>query len=631
LNQTPLDILKRYWGYTSFRPLQEKVIQEVLAGTDVFVLMPTGGGKSMTYQIPGLILPGVCIVVSPLIALIKDQVRQLKERGIHAAYILSGMNSGEIDRVLDNAVFEQYRFLYVSPERLKSPLFIERFKRMKVSFIAVDEAHCISQWGYDFRPAYLEIAEIRKHQPRANIIALTASAIPRVVKDVQEKLLFLRPNVLQRSFARENLYYIVQEESNKNRRLLAWLERIKGTAIAYVRNRKSTHDISQWLIHEGISSMPYHAGIPTQKKDEIQAAWQKGEVRVIVATNAFGMGIDKSNVRLVVHMDVPDSIEAYFQEAGRAGRDGLRAYAVLLYASYDLKQLRDRVGWNFPPIDTIKNVYHDLGNYLQLAIGSGLNDTFPFDMVEFANRSDLRLYDVYSSLRILEREGYLQLSESIHTPSRLKMLAGANDLYYFEVAHPDFEKLIKTLLRSYAGLFDEFQKINEKVLAKRLQIPVEFVIDKLNYLSSLNLLEYIPANDQPKITWLIERLPKDRVYISYEQYGMLKERQADRCEKFIDYLTKNQCRNIQLLAYFGEEGKKCGKCDVCAAEKQNKPNMQKLENEIIALIKKQPQNLDSILRAVSANKEDWVLEIIRYLADEGWVRRDRFNRWEWKA
>lgn len=629
---SPIEILKRYWGYLNFRPLQEKVIDEVISGTDLLVLMPTGGGKSITFQVPGLLMDGLCLVVSPLIALIKDQVKQLKDRDIEAAYILSGMDKRDIDRTLDNCIYGQIKFLYVSPERLKTELFVERFKQMKISFIAIDEAHCISQWGYDFRPAYLQIAEIRKYQPKVGVLALTASATRRVVDDIQERLLFLRTNVLRRSFLRESLHYVVLKESNKRERLLRGLNTLSGSAIIYVRSRRLTREIADWLIHNNISALPYHAGLTSETKDQSQLKWQSDEVRVMVATNAFGMGIDKPNVRLVVHLDLPDSVESYFQEAGRAGRDGMRAHAVLMYSDHDIVKLRDSVGWNFPPIDTIKNVYQDLGNYFQLAIGAGKNETFDFNINEFSKRSDLKLFDIFSSLRILEREGYLQMSDSLHSPSKVQLKINTNELYYFEVANPEYTPLLKTLLRSYVGLFDTHQKINERLLANRLQIQADEVVQKLKHLNQLGLLEYIPANERPKIIWLTERLPQSHVHISYEQYGLLKERQKERSDRFIEYLETPVCRSKQLLDYFGEKGATdCGKCDVCLSKSRQESDMKTVENKMVEVMKKGPISLDHLLASIPKIKEDWALEILRYLADEGKVVRKSNNDWEWQA
>lgn len=627
---TPLEILKSYWGYTTFRPLQEEIIEEVIIGQDLLVLMPTGGGKSLTYQVPGLLMDGICLVVSPLIALIKDQVQQLQSRKINAEYIVSGMDYREIDRVLDNCIYGKTKFLYVSPERLKTEIFIERFKQMNVSFIAVDEAHCISQWGYDFRPAYVEIADIRQFHPKAGILALTATATAEVVEDIQEKLLFLRKKVLHRSFYRESLHYIVVKEENKRERLLRGLKALSGSTIIYVKSRRSTREISEWLKKSGISSAPYHAGLTPEIKDRAQKNWLEDKVRVMVATNAFGMGIDKANVRLVIHLDLPDSIEAYFQEAGRAGRDGLRAHAVLLYSNADIKLLKERIGWSFPPLDTIKNVYSDIGSYYQLAFGSGLNETFPFDASDFSQRYDFKLFDVYSCLRILEREGYLLLNESLRQPSKIKLKVNQNELYFFEVANAKLEPIIKTLLRSYSGLFDDYRKINEYLLAQRLSLPVENIIDQLNYLDKVKLIEYLPANQGPQITWLVERLPKTHVTISYKTYGLLKERQEQRAEQFINYLETDICRNRQLLAYFGEkEAKDCGKCDVCLKKAMNDTETKTLETAMINFLKKGPATLQMILSSVPRLKEDWALEILRYLADEGVIVKEDENHWKW--
>lgn len=624
------EILKSYWGFTSFRPLQDEIIEEIIHGRDVLALMPTGGGKSITFQVPGLFMNGLCLVVSPLISLIKDQVDNLRSRKIQAEYIVSGMDFREIDRILDNCIYGNTDFLYVSPERLRSELFIERFKQMKIAFIAIDEAHCISQWGYDFRPSYLQIAEIRKFQPKASILALTASAIPEVVEDIQDKLEFKVKNVLSTSFERENLHYVVIKEENKRDRILRGLHARPGSGIIYVRSRKLTRDLAFWLQNMGISAAAYNAGISPEIKDKIQSDWKKEKIRVIVATNAFGMGIDKANVRTVIHYDLPDSIEAYFQEAGRAGRDGLRAYAVLVYNQGDINSLLERVERGFPPIEIIRKVYAGIGNYYKLAFGSGKNESFVFDIVSLAERLELKIIDVFNSIKILERVGYFQLSDSLHQPSKLKIKVNQSDLYFFEVANPKFEILLKTLLRSYTGLFDSHVQFNEYLIAKRLKLDVKELTTQLKYLDKIELIEYLPSTDKPQITFLVERIPEDRLHISYEAYGGLKERQIERSEAMIDYVQKPLCRNIQLLQYFGEkEARACGKCDVCLMEKRNNKDRKELELKVKSLIQSGRNDLDDIIKELPIIEEELVLEILRFYADEGVVRREKNNKWFW--
>ncbi len=625
-----LEVLKEYWGFTSFRPLQEEIIEEVLAGNDVLALMPTGGGKSLTFQVPGLLMDGVCVVISPLIALIKDQVANLKERKIAAEYIVSGMDFREIDRILDNCIYGDTKFLYVSPERLKNELFIERFKQMKVALIAVDESHCISQWGYDFRPSYLQIADSRQYQPKASILALTASATPSVVDDIQKRLEFSKKNVLSTSFERENLHYIVIEDENKRQRVLRGVQTREGSGIIYVRSRKLTRELALWLKNNGISAAPYHAGLSPELKDKTQEEWKKEKVRIIVATNAFGMGIDKANVRTVIHYDIPDSIEAYFQEAGRAGRDGLRAYAVLVYNKGDVIALKERIERGYPEISVIKKVYSGIANYYQLAFGSGMEESFNFDIIAIAERINLTVLQVFNSIKILERTGYYHLSDSLHQPSKLKIKVNQAELYYFEVANSKHELLIKTLLRSYSGLFDSYVKINEYLIAKRTRVDVKELVKQLKYLDSIELIDYLPANDKPKITFLVERIPEEHLEISYESYGALKEQQLKRGESMIAFVNAEKCRNIQLLEYFGEtSAEECGKCDVCLRKKRAEGNDLELENNLVAVLKKGERGLNEILAELPRIEEDKILEILRFMADEGLVNRSKEDKWKW--
>lgn len=625
-----LEILKSYWGYTSFRPLQDEIIEEIISGKDVLALMPTGGGKSITFQVPGLLMDGLCLVVSPLISLIKDQVDNLKSRNIEAEYIVSGMDFRAIDRILDNCIYGTTDFLYVSPERLRSELFIERFKQMKIAFIAVDEAHCISQWGYDFRPSYLQIAEIRQYHPKASILALTASATPDVVIDIQEKLEFKKKNLLSTSFERENLHYVVIKEENKRDRILSGLNSRPGSGIIYVRSRKLTRDLAFWLQNMGVSASAYHAGLSPDIKDKIQKDWKKEKTRIIVATNAFGMGIDKPNVRTVIHYDLPDSVEAYFQEAGRAGRDGLRAYAVLVYNQGDIHSLEERVIRGFPSMDVIRKVYAGIGNFYQLAHGSGKDENFVFDIVALSERLDLKIIDIYNSIKILERVGYFHLSDSLHQPSKLKIKVKQSDLYYFEVANPKFEEFLKTILRSYSGLFDNHVNFNEYLIARRLKTDVKDLLEQLKYLDKIGLIEYLPTNDKPQITYLVERVPEERIQISYEAYGGLKERQVARSEAMIDYVEEQICRNIQLLNYFGEkEVKACGKCDVCLLNKRKNKDRNELEISVKKLLQSGVNEIDLILKELPILDEEAILAILRFYAEEGLVRRENDTKWIW--
>lgn len=622
-----IEILKNYWGYASFRPLQEEIINEVIEGRDVLALMPTGGGKSLTYQVPALLLKGVCIVVSPLIALIKDQVEDLRSRKLNAHYIVSGMDYKEIDRILDNCIYGDVDFLYVSPERLKNELFLERYKRMTISLIAVDEAHCISQWGYDFRPSYLEIAAIRSFHPKTPILALTASATPDVVDDIQKRLAFSKKNLLSTSFNRENLHYVVVREENKRERILKGLKTRPGSGIIYVRSRKLTRELASWLQHMGVKAAAYHAGLDPEHKDRIQAQWKKEEIRIMVATNAFGMGIDKANVRTVIHYELPDSIEAYFQEAGRAGRDGLRAYAIMLYNDSDKRLVKEKIENSFPSIEVIKKVYSGIANYYKLAHGSGINQNFTFDIIAISERTNLKVIDVFNSIKILERSGYFQLSDSLHKPSRLKIKVSQSDLYYFEVANPKFENLLKTLLRSYSGLFDSYVNINEHLISRRLGIDVKEFMDHLMYLNKIEVIEYLPANDKPQITFLLERLPEDRIRIDYESYGALKERQLKRCDDMLTYVETARCRNIQLLEYFGEQNtKKCGKCDVCL---ESTSDSAEIELKLKELLIHKKLSFDTILQELKVKNEKIIIDLLRKYADEGLIRKEENDLWAW--
>jgi ATP-dependent DNA helicase RecQ len=628
--ETALDTLKKYWGFTSFRPLQETIINEIVNKRDVLALMPTGGGKSMTYQVPGIMLDGICIVVSPLIALIKDQVENLRSRAISADYVVSGMDFKEIDRILDNCVYGGTKFLYVSPERLKSELFIERFKLMKVSFIAVDEAHCISQWGYDFRPSYIQISAIREFHPNAPILALTASATLDVVEDIQQKLAFKKKNLQSTSFARESLHYVIIKEDNKRERILKGLQLRSGSGIIYVRSRKLTRELSQWLISKGISASPYNAGLSPEIKDKIQEDWKNEKIRIIVATNAFGMGIDKANVRTVIHYDIPDSIEAYFQEVGRAGRDGLKAYGVMLYNDSDLTTLKERIERSFPPIENIKKVYKGIANLYQLAHGSGLYESRVFDITKLAERVELPVLEVFNSIKILERNAFYQLSDSLHQPSKIKIKVNQSDLYYFEVANPQFELLLKTLLRSYSGLFDSYVRLNEYQIAKRMSEDVNVLVKQLKYLDSIELIEYLPANDKPQITFLSEIVPDDRLHISHETYGAIKERQIKRSEAMIHFIKTEECRSIQLLRYFGEpKSIPCGKCDVCLRKNRSSDYFKELEVKLKSILKSGAKDTKTILKELPIIDEVEIIDLLRNFSDEGLVSLGDDNKWRW--
>ena len=628
-------ILLKYWGFSSFRPLQEDIIRSVVDGHDTLALLPTGGGKSLCYQVPGVALEGLCIVVSPLIALMKDQVQALKEKGIKATGIYHGMSRVEIDNAVDNCVYGDVKFLYLSPERLTTDLIRSRMEKMNVSLLAVDESHCISQWGYDFRPPYLQIAEVRTLIPNTPILALTATATPQVVNDIQEKLHFSSPKVFQKSFERKNLAYVVFREEDKLNRLLKICRNVKGTGVVYVRNRKRTREIARWLEQQGVSADFYHAGLTTLERDAKQNAWMKERTRVVVSTNAFGMGIDKSNVRLVVHMDLPDSPEAYFQEAGRAGRDGKKAYAILLFNESDIMDLQEFHERSFPPIKVIKKVYTCLGNYFQLAIGSGKDQSMPFELTTFARNYGMDPFVVFNALGFLEKEGYLGLSEAMSNPSRIMFLVNNETLYRFQVANPGYDSFIKMLLRSYSGLFSEFTRIQETDIAKRAGMPKDNVQKMLTELHEMQILHYKKQNDQPLITFLEERMSDADLTISKSVYKERKEFSGKRMNAMLDYArSENKCRSLYLLAYFGEtDALRCGQCDVCL--ERNKTGVSSYEFEqILALIKPQIQekqiSLETLIQELDIQlSEKKVINVIRYLLDKGTISPDKEGILHW--
>ncbi len=630
-------ILLKYWGFSSFRPLQEDIIRSVIDGHDTLALLPTGGGKSLCYQVPGVALDGLCIVVSPLIALMKDQVQALKEKGIKATGIYHGMSRVEIDNAVDNCVYGDVKFLYLSPERLTTELIRSRMEKMNVSLLAVDESHCISQWGYDFRPPYLRIAEVRTLIPNTPILALTATATPQVVNDIQEKLNFSSPKVFQKSFERKNLAYVVFREEDKLNRLLKICRNVPGTGVVYVRNRKRTREISRWLEQQGVSADFYHAGLTSLERDAKQNAWMKERTRVVVSTNAFGMGIDKPNVRFVVHMDLPDSPEAYFQEAGRGGRDGKKAYAILLFNESDIMDLKEFHERSFPPIKLIKKVYTCLGNYFQLAIGSGKDQSMPFDLTTFARNYGMNPFVVFNALGFLEKEGYLALSEAMSNPSRIMFLVNNETLYRFQVANPGYDSFIKLLLRSYSGLFSEFTKIQETDIAKRAGIPKDNVQKILTELHQMQIIHYKKQNEQPLVTFLEERMSAADLTISKSVYKERKEFSGKRMNAMLDYArSENRCRSLSLLAYFGEtDALRCGQCDVCL--ERNKTGVSSYEFEqILALIKPQIQekqiSLDTLIQGLDIQlSEKKVINVIRYLLDKGKISSDKEGILHWHS
>lgn len=560
-----LDILRQYWGYGAFRGIQQQIIESIGSGRDTLGLMPTGGGKSVTFQVPALAREGLCVVITPLIALMKDQVRNLRQRGIKAVAVYTGMTTEEIVVALENCIFGGVKFLYVSPERISTELFQKKLRRMNVSMITVDEAHCISQWGYDFRPAYLNIAEIRKLLPGVPVLALTATATPEVTDDIQDKLLFAEKNVFRMSFARANLAYVVRRSEDKQAEMLHILSRVQGPAIVYVRNRKRCREICDFLQEKGITAEFYHAGLNNDEKDLRQERWHTGISRVMVATNAFGMGIDKPDVRVVVHVDVPDSPEAYFQEAGRAGRDGQKAYAVLVYSPKDKRTLLKRVADNYPDKDYIRDVYEHMNYYLGIAEGCALGRTFDFDLEEFCRRFGYFPTQAESALRLLSRAGYIEYDEERDNSSRLMFVISREELYRISELSPALENLMRLVLRTYTGLFSEYVFISESVLATRSGMTADMVYASLVELDRRGIIHYIPRKNVPGVTYLVERLDTKYIVIPHEVYEHRKEKYVERINSMIEYCTSDvQCRSRMLLHYFGEEADhNCGMCDVC--------------------------------------------------------------------
>ena len=580
-------ILQKYWGYPDFRGIQRNIIESIASGRDTLGLMPTGGGKSITFQVPALAQEGVCIVITPLIALMKDQVLHLKERGILADAIYADKSRSEILQTLDNTIFGGVKILYVSPERLASEMFQTKLRHIHVSFITVDEAHCISQWGYDFRPSYLQIADIREMKPGVPILALTATATPEVVEDIQEKLHFSEKNVFKMSFERKNLAYVVREAEDKQNEMIHILQSVGGSAIIYARSRKRTKEMAQLLSQQGITATFYHAGLDPDVKDQRQKAWQKDEVRVMCATNAFGMGIDKPDVRMVIHIDCPDSLEAYFQEAGRAGRDGQKSYAVLLYNKHDELKLSKRVEDTFPQKELIQDIYEHLAYFYQIGVGSGQGKTFEFDIEKFCVTYKYFPTKVDAALRILERSGYLHYEHNPDGKARVMFLLGRNDLYLLDQLSPSQDAVVTALLRSYGSLFVDLTYIDEAMIARQAELTIQQVYFALKSLAARHIIKFIPRRKIPFITYTRDRVDGDKVVIPKEVWESRREQYEKRIKSMIHYAKNDEeCRSKQLLAYFGEENdNECKQCDVCQAnredDKEKELRMKVAENQII--------------------------------------------------
>ncbi len=616
----PVDILSKFWGHSSFRPGQEEIVNAVLNGDDVLALLPTGGGKSICFQVPALMLEGICIVVTPLIALMQDQVDQLNKRGIKAIAINASMSPKEIDIKLDNCIYGSVKFLYVSPERLKTDLFLARLTKMTVSLLAIDEAHCISQWGYDFRPSYLEIAEIRSLIPEVSVIALTATATEKVKVDIQEKLLFKKQNIFQKSFARDNLSYSVRKVEDKERKLLEVLKNVMGSAIVYVNTRKATKELATLLYKHGISADFYHAGLSYEDRKEKQKKWQSNRTRVVVATNAFGMGIDKPDVRIVIHMSLTQDLESYYQEAGRAGRDQKKAYALILYNAADVRELSDKLKLQHPELSLIKRTYQCLANYYKLAVGSGSDQRFDFDIHEFSESYQLNHLQVYYVLKKLEEEELILFNESFHQPSQLNFNVDHKALYEFQIAQARFDSLIKTILRLYGGeLFSNFLKISENQIAKQLETTERKIIEALVALVNLGIINYSQKKDKPQLTFVQQRFDAERLPLNVKRLKEREENAKSKIEAVTNYLSNDhQCRTAQLLAYFGETTyDHCSICDVCVQQKKSGhiEHLVQYRLQINHIIREEPVPVEILLETINPPDKQEFLELIREMVD----------------
>jgi ATP-dependent DNA helicase RecQ len=628
-------ILTKYWGYTSFKPLQEDIIISIAKGRDTLGLMPTGGGKSITFQVPALAQEGICLVITPLIALMKDQVNRLNDLEIKSIAIHSGMSGEEIDNALENCIFGDYKFLYISPERISTRVFQAKVTRLNLSLVAIDEAHCISQWGYDFRPSYLKIASLRDHiSKKVPFLALTASATPQVIDDIMKKLSFREKNVLRTSFDRKNISYLVRKVEEKGTYLVKTLQKTKGSGIVYVRSRKRCKEVAEFLVANGISADFYHAGLTDDLRDKKQTSWTIGETRVIIATNAFGMGIDKSEVRFVIHWDIPDCIESYFQESGRAGRDGKPAFAVLLYSPADKARLTDTIRKKYPPIEKIKDTYEALCNYLQVPLGSGKDNVFDFNMYDLVAKYRLPVIETYNSLQFLQREGYMEFTEEINNPSRVHFIVSRDDLYKFQVANESFDGFIKLLLRSYTGMFSEFVPVNEEALSRKSAATRDTIYQYLVKLSFLNIIRYIPGKKTALVIFTEERLVRKALMISPDNYLHVKKKYEIRLNKMIEYAdSDSHCRSVYLLDYFGEESDRCGICDVC--RERNELDLSKYEFDLIledikSVLSEKNPDAEELVKLLDY-PEDRVIKVIRWLLDHKKIVPDKNYKLSWES
>ena len=624
MREKAFHILSTVFGYSDFRPVQLDIVLAVLEGKDALALLPTGGGKSICFQVPALTMEGICVVVSPLIALMKDQVDNLRKKGVLAAAIYSGMGKREIDTILDNCIYGNYKFLYVSPERLKTEIFIERFKKMKVNLIAVDEAHCISQWGYDFRPPYLEIALIREFHPDVPCLALTASATLKVKADIIEKLQLKNASVFVRSFSRKNLSYSVRLVENKLEKAIEILGKVPGSAIIYVRNRKGTKDIASVLNQMGTQASFYHAGLDNETREKRQNEWKQNRIRVIVSTNAFGMGIDKPDVRLVIHMDLPENLENYYQEAGRAGRDEHKAYGVLLTNEQDMMVLEERAVIAYPPIDFLKKVYQSLANQYRIAVGSGFMVSYDFDMASFTSTYGLNVLTTYNALKVLQEEGFLELNESFYSPSTIHFLVDQSKLYEFQIANAKLDPLIKVLMRTYGGeLFVEYLKIQESKMAKNAKMEESDLIKQLEYLDQVGILAYNPRKDKPQITFLTARFDAGKLPLNAKRIEERRQNAISKAKSMVGYIKNiSLCRANQISSYFGEEGDDfCGICDVCLENrKHHETEAERVRIKIIQTLSAGILFSIHNIQEIPGLKNDYfTVRILRELEEEGLI------------